>query len=399
MSEATDKYGRTIDDYSKDYFAAKERGDALGMRNANDSANQIRNDTGQAAQFAAEDISAVAKVQERTPVSQSGTAAVSTTDQIDTLYDAYLKQQLDALEADAKEVSPYYSGVRNNAAVTQAQNQNAFNEYAAATGLNSGAGGQAMLARQNVYGNAINAADVAEANAYSDLALQRSQLQGENALQRAQALYEEQVRQEELAQSQNQFNASLAANENELALSQQNYTAETEYGKLANAAEALAATGDFSGYQALYGWTDAQVAQAESVYRQKNTKAAKSSSGSGGSAMTLSTAEKLARNGVFTPEALQVLYANGYTDEIIQDALNPDFEPTGGAAALETSAAGGTQAASALTDQQFDSFLNSYLRQNSATSPELVIQDLYQRYLQGIISEAQYLKALDTLGV
>jgi hypothetical protein len=51
----------TIDDYKKQYESARVAGDALGMRNANDAANQLRNANGEAAQYANADIANVAK--------------------------------------------------------------------------------------------------------------------------------------------------------------------------------------------------------------------------------------------------------------------------------------------------------------------------------------------------
>ena len=67
---------KTIDDYKKDYAAARARGDAAGMQAANDGANAIRASQGQAAQVASEDI---AKIQpssaSKTPTATSGTSS------------------------------------------------------------------------------------------------------------------------------------------------------------------------------------------------------------------------------------------------------------------------------------------------------------------------------------
>lgn len=50
---------KTIDDYKRDYAAAAARGDAAGMKAANDGANAIRTAQGQAAQVASNDIAKV----------------------------------------------------------------------------------------------------------------------------------------------------------------------------------------------------------------------------------------------------------------------------------------------------------------------------------------------------
>lgn len=54
-----DQYGYTIDDYSKEYQACRARGDADGMQQANDRANDIRRKLGIAVQNASGDIAAV----------------------------------------------------------------------------------------------------------------------------------------------------------------------------------------------------------------------------------------------------------------------------------------------------------------------------------------------------
>lgn len=51
---------KTIDDYGKDYADARTRGDAAGMKAANDAANKIRDSLGQKRQYATGDISSVA---------------------------------------------------------------------------------------------------------------------------------------------------------------------------------------------------------------------------------------------------------------------------------------------------------------------------------------------------
>jgi hypothetical protein len=173
---------KTIDDYKKDYEDAKAAGNAEGMRAATDAANQLRNANGESAQYANTDIASVSSANDNNDSGEeSGGGGIN---RLNSAEDAYYKEQVKALDAEKEKIDPYYYNVRNNAAATQAQNKSAFNEYAAANGLNSGAGGQAELARQNVYGNAINAADVAEANAYSDIESQVRELSAQKQLQK-----------------------------------------------------------------------------------------------------------------------------------------------------------------------------------------------------------------------
>jgi len=323
----------TIDDYKKIYEDAKLSGDSTAMRNANDSANQIRNANGEAAQYANTDISAVANQVPRNTPTASASSSGNITDQINAMYDADLKQRLDALSSQESQITPYYANVRNSAANTQTQNQNNFNEYASANGLNVGAGGQAALSRQNVYGNAINAADVAQANAYSDIATQKSQAQYDVEMAKSQELYNELVRQQEAQQAQGQFDTQMAYKAQQDALSQQNYLTEqqgsqatAQYKQLEDSAALLASGGNFSGYQSLYGLTDAQVAQLQAAYVQQNTKSTSSSGGSKSStpSMTLAQAKSFAEAGAFSDAVLSTLYAYGLTDADIT-ALNPAY--------------------------------------------------------------------------
>jgi hypothetical protein len=337
------------------YYDAKARGDALGMRNANDAENRKRNAMGLPAQYANEDIANVARQQaareaaadkassRSVPVSQS----YNLNDQIDQMYNAYRKQQLDALTAKESEIAPAYANVRNQAAVTQAQNQAGFNEYAAARGLNSGAGGQAYLARQNVYGNALNAADVAEQGAYRNIALQKSQVESDIERQRAQALYNEMVRSQQADAEQTRYNTNLALDEqrysSEVGRDEQRYqqglsqqAQETEYDRLMRSADVLASIGDFSGYQSLYGWTPEQVAAAESLYKQQTAPKVTASGGTvKTSKPTLTYAQMMSalEEGLTTPAVLAAYeYYMGTPLEGAADEQAPVENPMGMAA-------------------------------------------------------------------
>ena len=327
---------KTIADYKMDYDVARALGDAAAMREANDAANAIRTANGEAAQVASQDIAntAIASAQANAANRAQSASSASTTDEINSLYDAYLKKQLDALSAQEAQITPQYAEVRNNAATTMAQNKNAFNEYAAATGLNVGTGGQAELARQNVYGNALNAADVAEAQARQDIATQRSEARSTVEAERNQALYDELVRQQ-----------NLQAEQEATAAEQQQSAAEAQYSQLEDYAKSLAAIGDYSGYQQLYGWTDAQVAQADALFRQQNTKRSGTSSTSTGPAaksLTYAQAKALADDGQWSTAVLNTLRSY-FTDAEIA-SMYPDYQAAigGGVSGVPASTASNT---------------------------------------------------------
>lgn len=320
---------KTIADYKMDYDVARALGDAAAMREANDAANAIRTANGEAAQVASQDIAntAIASAQANTANRAQSTSSASTTDQINSLYDAYLKKQLDALSAQETQITPQYAEVRNNAATTMAQNKNAFNEYAAASGLNIGAGGQAELARQNVYGNALNAADVAEAQARQDIAAQRSEAQSTVEAERNQAIYDELVRQQ-----------NLQAGQEATAAEQQQAAAEAQYSQLEDYAKSLAAIGDYSGYQQLYGWTDAQVAQADALFKQQNaaktTSTTSTPTGTTTKSLTYSQAKALADKGQWSTAVLNTLRSY-FTDSELA-SMYPELEATASGTTVDT---------------------------------------------------------------
>lgn len=71
---------KTIEDYKKDYAAAKAAGDAAGMKAANDGANAIRSANGQKAEYATQDIANVAaNSAQKSTGSSGGSSAPSPT--------------------------------------------------------------------------------------------------------------------------------------------------------------------------------------------------------------------------------------------------------------------------------------------------------------------------------
>lgn len=230
--------------YGDAYSQARERalaGDQSAvrdMREANDAANQLRNKYGYAAEFANDDINYVkSKINYYGNGGNGGgggsgynggsvpTAPVDDfSNYLEDMYAAKKKGALSQLEAaynknvsalDAARgnLSPGYRDARNQAAANSAMSGRNFAEYAAAAGLNSGAMGQAELARNVALQNDLGSIDRQEAKSLADLELQRTQMETEyNAAiaqaeasgdyELAAALYQEKVRQSEAALQQ-----------------------------------------------------------------------------------------------------------------------------------------------------------------------------------------------------
>ena len=263
---------KTLKTYSDQYFAAREAGDAKGMRDANDAANQARNQYGYKAEYANEDIAKVAAKANTTTRSGGGggsggvsnnTANTSTAQKPvefqrvelsrPTDYSSYIEEMnrarqtaalndlkaaydknVAALRRTQEEIAPAYQQARNQTAGNSEQAKRQFAEYAAARGLNSGTGGQAELSRQNTLQTSLNQLNRAEADKLSDLSLQRSQLETDynNAIAKAKAegdsqlasqLYQEKVRLDEALRQMQIQQADL-----DLKTWQANYTAQRD---------------------------------------------------------------------------------------------------------------------------------------------------------------------------
>lgn len=123
------------------------------------------------------------------------------------LKNAYEKN-INAINAAGEQIDSTYQTARNQTAGASELAARNFNEYAAANGLNSGAGGQAELARNVTLQNNLNSLNSEEAQAISDLELQRAnaeteynnaiaQAEAEGNYQLAAALYQEKIRYDE----------------------------------------------------------------------------------------------------------------------------------------------------------------------------------------------------------
>ena len=88
--------------------------------------------------------------------------------QIQALRDAYDQNML-TYQAAREDIAPVFEAQRNATAAESERQRAAFNEYAAARGLNSGAGGQAELARGNVLAGNLNALNTEQARQETEI--------------------------------------------------------------------------------------------------------------------------------------------------------------------------------------------------------------------------------------
>jgi len=221
------------------------------------------------------------------PTAPTLRSATSQADYVNSLYDAQRQAALTALktayennkvtlDAQAEKIPGIYQDARNTTAAQSEQNRANFNEYAAASGLNSGAGGQAQLAMTNQLLGSLSGIDRSEAEAKNDLETERTRLATnyENAiaqaiadgdLQRAQALYQEAVRVDEslVATSLNQANLDL----NYWSAGNQVY--QQQLAMQQNKAQTLGAYGNFSGYLDL-GYSQEQIDNMYKVWAAQN---------------------------------------------------------------------------------------------------------------------------------
>lgn len=253
--------------------AAKAAGDTAGMDAAHQGAENIRSQYGYSGGAAGNEY-------HQTGENTRLYAGASQSDYINGVYDARIEAQKQALEsaynqkeaeyaaAEAK-IPAQYDAQRNALSAQNEIEKANFNEQAAASGLNVGAGSQARLSQSNAYQQGMTAIGKAQADAASNLQLERTKAKTayqdaiqkaikDNDAQRAQALYEEAQR----------IDNNLVSN----ALNQANLDAtrsSTNYAKMMETAQTLAQYGDFSGYLSL-GYSQDQVDAMRKVWEAQN---------------------------------------------------------------------------------------------------------------------------------
>ena len=187
--------------------------------------------------------------------------------QLDAGHEATLRE----LEAAAAKIPGLYQQQGNALAGQNEMQRRAFAEQAAASGLNTGAGGQAALAQSAAYLGGQAQIRQAQADAQAELERQRVNIEAEyqtaiaqaladNDYQKAVALMQEmQRRQQEAMQiAQMQIGLATTAAGAEAGAAQADWQhgwqqEEQDYNKQLQQAQILASYGDFSGFEALYG--------------------------------------------------------------------------------------------------------------------------------------------------
>lgn len=292
----TDEQKRQVSAYKQAFQDAQARGDQQGMASAHTAAEKIRAGAGysggadgsyynplEASQgYSAATLPSYQAQEQR--VNDAYNAARSA--QLAALKSAY-DANTAALENTRAQIEPHYQQGRNMTAAESERARQAFNEYAAASGLNSGAGGQAELARNSVLQGNLNALNTAEANAKAELDNQLAQLkvQYQNDIaaaiargeyERAAALMREYqtAEQSRVAVAQAQSDENYRAWGANYGVGRDTIADERYNNELArSAAEQEAATrakyGDFSGYSAL-GYDDAAIANMTAVWNMQN---------------------------------------------------------------------------------------------------------------------------------
>lgn len=401
-----------IKEQSDRYFAAEKAGDAAGMREANDRANQLRNQYGYAAEFADKAINAVAQANRGgSGYSYSGgSGAQGVNDYSQYISDmnkarqeaarAQLKAAYDKnmaqLNRTAEQIPVEYQNARNQAAAQsdlQAQN---FNEYAAARGLNTGAGGQAQLAFRNALQGNLSSLDQAEASSLADLELQRSQAETDynNAIAQANAqgnyelaqqLYAEKVRVDEALREQMIWKAQQDFQQLQFDTANSQWQQQFDASQRASLADQgwnYLSIGQIPPQEVLDAMgIDANSAQNIASYYTSLAKAKTTSrsggggGGNDGNKMNLSTAKLYAENGIFNDDVLKVFYKNGYNDALL--ASEYGYEPEGVVPKDFTEN----------LSQTAKSILNSYRNINPGTSVD-INKVFYNRIVEALESGA-----------
>ena len=178
-------------------------------------------------------------------------------------------QSLSSLNSAAAKIPEQYQAAKNQTAASSEVAKQTFNEYAAASGLNSGAGGQAQLAQGNVLQGNLNSLNQSQADALSSVETQRAQLQAEyqNAVAQAKANNNASLASALIEEAQRVDASLLQAQANNI--SYQTAQEQQKQAALQNRAETQAAYGDFSGYLNL-GYSQAQISQMYNVWASAN---------------------------------------------------------------------------------------------------------------------------------
>jgi hypothetical protein len=231
------------------------------------------------------------------------------------------QQNLNTLQAQRAQVPQQYETARNQAAAQSEVERQRWNEYAAATGLNAGASGQAQLSFSNLLQSNLANINRAQADALAQLDLQVAQLQtqykndvakaiAEGDFAKAQALYNNYQAERDRMIQQQQYVSNLAYNyatldrlrEND-AYSRESNEYERNYSIALTAAQS---SGDFSG-MAAFGWTPEQISSARQEWIRQRTPVSAGAPKAEKPNLSPQQAVDAYLKGITTPEVLSAL--------------------------------------------------------------------------------------------
>lgn len=184
----------------------------------------------------------ILKEEQKATTPTTGTRQVTNAnDTINQIYDTQLQSQKDSLnaamekslseqQAAADKIAPQYQQSANDLATQYERNRMNFNAQALQSGINTGAGSQAELARNSEYQRDFGNLRTSEAEATATAERQMAQTKSDYQLQIQQAI----------ANNDSKRAEALLAQYKE------------DQTKLENNAKTLASTGDFSGYYNYY---------------------------------------------------------------------------------------------------------------------------------------------------
>lgn len=189
-------------------------------------------------------------------------------------------QNVSDLDSEASKIGANYYEQRRQTQANADRSQANYNEMANASGLNSGTGSQAQLARSNQLQSDLTTLGNAEAQNRAEIERQRTLLgqQYQNAIQKAQAennmelaqrLYQEAVRVDEsiIDASKNDSNRALEI----LNMMLNQVGSERDYASqdAQKAADLAAAAGKYGLYGKIYGLSDDVIKRLEEIYNKE----------------------------------------------------------------------------------------------------------------------------------
>ena len=329
---------KTISDYQRDYANARARGDSAGMQAANQGANAIRSATGQSNVYAGQDISNTrntssankdysailydpnasyqdkldaysGRLSKQASMEAAGTwnkdwaptssfqsllvnqanpyaqgageyeeKMLDTEDQARQMYQSYVQQGTDRLNAQRGDIGRSYDDASRQAYISYMQGQKAIPQRLAAAGITGGAAESTMLGAQSAYQGALSKVDMGRQKALSDIDMAVTELRNSGDLQRAQYVL---ANREKIAENLNQsykadisrFDDMMQQNreydfqskgyEDDKAYRDKLFAQDANSEAYRRALQTVQSTGDYS-IMRQFGWNDEQIRAANS---------------------------------------------------------------------------------------------------------------------------------------